>query len=141
MSSTKDEFSGGNFMVRLHLPTLLSALATANPCVAGDPNADGRPLILANYMPWYVAKPYSTVWGLHWTMNAFDPEKVSNGKRQIASHYARHDRLDDAALDLRSQFRRSVSRTLAGHGLCLPHFDETIIALWVAFDRGRTVGK
>jgi hypothetical protein len=75
-------------MVRLLLPTMLFALATANPCVAGDPNSDGRPLILAHYMPWYVAKPYSTVWGWHWTMNAFDPEKVSNGKRQIASHYS-----------------------------------------------------
>jgi hypothetical protein len=57
MSSTKDVFSGGNFMVRLLLPTMLFALATANPCVAGDPNSDGRPLILAHYMPWYVAKP------------------------------------------------------------------------------------
>jgi len=38
-------------------------------------------------MPWYAAKPHSTVWGWHWKMNTFDPEKTTNGKQQIASHY------------------------------------------------------
>lgn len=46
-----------------------------------------RPLIVAHYMPWFVAKPSSPVWGWHWTMNAFDPERITDGKRQIASHY------------------------------------------------------
>ena len=44
-------------------------------------------MILAHYMPWYVAKPFSQVWGWHWTMNHFDPEQVANGKRPIASHF------------------------------------------------------
>lgn len=44
-------------------------------------------LVLAHYMPWFEAKPISTQWGWHWTMNAFDPEKISDGKRSIASHY------------------------------------------------------
>jgi hypothetical protein len=38
-------------------------------------------------MPWYVAKPFSQVWGWHWTMNHFDPEQVVDEKRQIASHF------------------------------------------------------
>lgn len=45
------------------------------------------PLVLVHYMPWFVAKPFRSVWGWHWTMNAFDPEKQSAGKRAIASHY------------------------------------------------------
>lgn len=47
-----------------------------------------RPLILAHYMSWFVAKPASPVWGWHWTMGGFDPEKVQGGNRAIASHYA-----------------------------------------------------
>lgn len=46
-----------------------------------------RPLVVAHYMPWFAAKPFSPQWGWHWTMNAFDPDQVTAGKRQIASHY------------------------------------------------------
>lgn len=46
-----------------------------------------RPLILVHYMPWFEAKPRSSQWGWHWTMNAFDPDRVVGGRRQIASHY------------------------------------------------------
>ncbi len=45
------------------------------------------PLILAHYMPWYTAKPFSDHWGWHWTMNHFEPEHVVDGRRQIASKY------------------------------------------------------
>lgn len=48
---------------------------------------NSSPLILAHYMPWYTAKPFSDQWGWHWTMNHFDPEKELQGKRQIASKY------------------------------------------------------
>ena len=48
---------------------------------------DKSPLVLAHYMPWYVAKPTSKAWGWHWTMNHFDPEKVTDEKREIASHF------------------------------------------------------
>jgi hypothetical protein len=62
-----------------------------------------RPLILVHYMPWYVAKPTAPVWGWHWTMNAFDPEKVEGGKRSIASHYTPligpYDSSDPAVVD------------------------------------------
>ena len=33
--------------------------------------------ILVYYMPWYVAKPYSSNWGWHWTMNHFDPDRTA----------------------------------------------------------------
>lgn len=45
------------------------------------------PLILAHYMPWYTAKPASEEWGWHWTMNHFDPEKQTDGRREIASKF------------------------------------------------------
>lgn len=46
-----------------------------------------RPLVLAHYMPWYVAKPVSPQWGWHWTMNRFDPETINDGRRDVASHH------------------------------------------------------
>lgn len=49
--------------------------------------ASTQRLILAHYMPWYTAKPYNSHWGWHWTMNHFDPERVVNGERELASHY------------------------------------------------------
>jgi hypothetical protein len=45
------------------------------------------PLLLAHIMPWFEAPLDSSRWGWHWTMNAFDPEKVTDGRRGIASHY------------------------------------------------------
>lgn len=44
-------------------------------------------LVLAHYMPWYMAKPYSQVWGWHWTMNTFDPTGEKGGKPKLASHF------------------------------------------------------
>jgi hypothetical protein len=55
------------------------------PARAADPGLPTR--VLAHYMPWFVARPSSPVWGWHWTMNAFDPETVQDGRRRIASHY------------------------------------------------------
>jgi len=43
--------------------------------------------IMAHYMPWYAAKPVSSAWGWHWTMNHFNPDVISNGQRQIASQF------------------------------------------------------
>jgi hypothetical protein len=54
-------------------------------CVATEPPAS-EPIILAHYMPWYQAKPSSDSWGWHWTMNAYDPDRIDDGQRQIASH-------------------------------------------------------
>lgn len=44
--------------------------------------------VLVHYMPWYVAKPYSSSWGWHWTMNHYNPDSTNSvGERQIASWY------------------------------------------------------
>ncbi|MBM81559.1 MAG: hypothetical protein CMJ78_13350 [Planctomycetaceae bacterium] len=77
--------------VRLTLIVVLSFLLTRD--TAGEDtkrpskSGDRSPLILAHYMPWYTAKPFSDRWGWHWTMNHFDPEKQSDGQRQIAAKY------------------------------------------------------
>lgn len=65
--------------------------------------AASKPL-LVYYMPWYVAKPYSSNWGWHWTMNHFDPDTVNaTGERQIASWYypliGPYDSADPAVLE------------------------------------------
>src|SRR6266481_7308961 len=44
--------------------------------------------VMVYYMPWFVAKPHSSSWGWHWTMNHFNPDVVNAfGERQIASWY------------------------------------------------------
>ena len=45
-----------------------------------------RKLVLAHYMPWYESKAVSGQWGWHWTMNKFQPDKVVQGRRELASH-------------------------------------------------------
>jgi len=42
---------------------------------------------MAHYMPWYEADAAAHRWGWHWTMNHFQPDQVTDGKRAIASHY------------------------------------------------------
>jgi hypothetical protein len=42
---------------------------------------------MVHFMPWFVAEPYSSSWGWHWTMNYFNPNTFTNGQRQIASWY------------------------------------------------------
>ncbi len=68
-----------------------------------------RKLLLAHYMPWYQAKPFSSAWGWHWTMNKFNPDVTDAGKtlslakRQIASHFypliGPYDSADPAVLE------------------------------------------
>ncbi len=43
--------------------------------------------LMAHYMPWYQAKPFSQTWGWHWTMNHFNPDRITGGKQEAASHY------------------------------------------------------
>lgn len=66
---------------------LLALLTTTLWTGAERGETANPPLVMAHYMPWFLAKPVSPVWGWHWTMNAFDPEKTVNGRRQIASRY------------------------------------------------------
>ncbi|MCX7003904.1 MAG: glycoside hydrolase family 71/99-like protein [bacterium] len=43
--------------------------------------------VLVHYMPWFSAKPVSHAWGWHWAMDRFNPDVITNGRRQIAAHY------------------------------------------------------
>ena len=70
------------FALLLFLVLSLSALPLRADEVKPQP-----PLVLAHYMPWYVAPPAGRSWGWHWTMNHFDPEQQTDGKRQIASKF------------------------------------------------------
>ena len=77
---------------------ILTLLGFCNACEAAS-----KPL-LVYYMPWYVAKPYSSNWGWHWTMNHFDPDTINaSGERQIASWYypliGPYDSADPAVLE------------------------------------------
>lgn len=80
---------------RLRLFTLLLfvfARASTGTLSAQDSiqeQVPSRPLLLAHYMPWYTAKSEHSDWGWHWTMNHFDPDKVSAGSElpELASHY------------------------------------------------------
>lgn len=38
-------------------------------------------------MPWFETPATIGKWGWHWTMNSKDPENITDGKRQIASHF------------------------------------------------------
>lgn len=84
---------GYEFKIR-HLTTLLLIFGLV--IFTNDANAqafereaaaESPQLVLAHYMPWFVARPMSPSWGWHWTMNHFDPEKQTDGKREIASHF------------------------------------------------------
>lgn len=71
------------------VPDSLSAVFANDSVINADQKEQDpeSPMILAHYMPWFVAKPSSDHWGWHWTMNHFDPDQESDGKRQIASAY------------------------------------------------------
>lgn len=60
----------------------LLSFASAAPAQAATP-----PLLLVHYMPWFEANPAAHQWGWHWTMNHFDPDKITTGQRDIAAHY------------------------------------------------------
>ncbi|MDA7874325.1 glycoside hydrolase family 71/99-like protein [Rhodopirellula sp.] len=74
-----------------------------------DGEVQTKKLLLAHYMPWYQAKPFSQAWGWHWTMNKFNPDATDtvelpgSAKRQIASHFypliGPYDSADPAVLE------------------------------------------
>jgi Glycosyl hydrolase family 99 len=65
----------------------MGVLAAASSEHKAPAAATKLPLIVVHTMPWFEAKPEGARWGWHWTMNAFDPDEVTDGKRSIASHY------------------------------------------------------
>ena len=81
----------------------LAALLCASFLFLNPAPADAK-IVVVYYMPWFVAKPYSSNWGWHWTMDHFNPETVSvTGERQIASWYypliGPYDSSDPAVLE------------------------------------------
>ena len=44
--------------------------------------------MVAHYMPWFQARPFSLAYGWHWTMNRYDPAALGpDGLPRLASHY------------------------------------------------------
>ncbi len=73
-------------------------------CIAPPATFAASKPILVHYMPWFVAKPYNSSWGWHWTMNHYNPDTIDgSGHRQIASHYypliGPYDSADPAVLE------------------------------------------
>jgi hypothetical protein len=84
----------------ISLAALLAGLVFSAPLALHG----GTKLVMAYYMPWYVAKPHSASWGWHWTMNHFNPDVINaSGERQIASWYypliGPYDSADPAVLE------------------------------------------
>src|SRR5678815_3446347 len=82
---------------RLFLCLLALVLGIHSSSAASKP-------VLVYYMPWYVAKPHSSSWGWHWTMDHFNPDIINaSGERQIASWYypliGPYDSADPAVLE------------------------------------------
>jgi hypothetical protein len=91
-----------SYLIDVKLKTILGLLLLSFatlPVVQGAPKP-----VMVHYMPWFVAKPYDSSWGYHWTMNYFNPDTVNGaGQRQIASWYypviGPYDSLDPAVLE------------------------------------------
>ena len=101
-----------------------------------------RKLLLAHYMPWYQAKPFSSAWGWHWTMNKFNPDAKQAGdssetaKRQIASHFypliGPYDSADPAVLEC-----QLLQMKLAGiDGVIVDWYGLTDLHDYAALHRG-----
>ena len=70
------------------LPSAPQAAPAVTQLPAAVSHAKPKRLLLAHYMPWFQARPFSPQWGWHWTMNHYDPSKSVNGLPEIASHYS-----------------------------------------------------
>lgn len=78
------------------LKKIIVVLACTFACLSGaraagnEAESSGKsagPVVLAHYLPWYASKPFSGVWGWHWTMDRYNPdERLENGQRAMASH-------------------------------------------------------
>ncbi len=68
------------------LALCLLPLQSARGAVPGTA-PPGRRFLMAHYLPWFEARPFSPRWGWHWTMDRFHPEHVVAGQPEIASHY------------------------------------------------------
>jgi hypothetical protein len=83
---------------------LLLVLLLIFALAAPEASPAGSKVVMVYYMPWYTAKPFSGNWGWHWTMDHFNPDRVSaSGEPQIASWYCPligpYDSSDPAVLE------------------------------------------
>lgn len=69
------------------LPTPADAAPQIKPSAQTTVSHPVKRLLMAHYMPWFTAKPYSPQWGWHWTMNHYNPDHLVNGRREAPSHY------------------------------------------------------
>jgi len=95
------------FSFSLLLALLLTLLPLSGFAAQPDPARPMPPhkprFLMAHYMPWFEAKPISKGWGWHWTMNHFQPDHMTDGRREAASYYyplmGLYDSGDPDALD------------------------------------------
>ncbi|SDE48106.1 hypothetical protein SAMN05216464_106290 [Mucilaginibacter pineti] len=66
------------------IDTAVVVKTTAKPVVKTNSQK-----VFVHYMPWFEDKTTSGTgkWGQHWTMANQNPDVITNGRRQIASHY------------------------------------------------------
>src|SRR5262249_20146922 len=76
----------GKLLAGIRFSFAMTALVTS--FALGDSLCAATKPLLVHYMPWFVAKPFSPVWGWHWTMNHYRPDHTNGlGRREIASWY------------------------------------------------------
>jgi hypothetical protein len=84
-----------NLLRHIHICPLLTSLGIllllgmTHPTLAAHAGKTptAKRLLMAHYLPWYQAKPFSKQWGWHWTMNHFAPDHHVHGRPDIASQY------------------------------------------------------
>lgn len=91
-------------MKKIILPLIIAVIAMASSCSKDDSQpAENASEVVApvtvsktnstkiymHYMPWFETKESSGdgQWGYHWKMANKNPDIITNGKREIASHY------------------------------------------------------
>lgn len=74
-----------SFIPALALLLVFSFCGTAD---AQQPVRKTNPMkVYMHYMPWFETPETTGGWGWHWTMNNRDPDRIVDGRREIASHY------------------------------------------------------
>lgn len=74
----------GTVVIKPPVDTVITVKTTAKPVVKSNSQK-----VFVHYMPWFEDKTTSGTgkWGQHWTMANQNPDVITNGRRQIASHY------------------------------------------------------
>lgn len=67
---------------------LVALMLVAGLTASAAPVSTSAKPVMAYYMAWYAAKPFDSEWGWHWTMDHFNPDKITtSGEKEIASWY------------------------------------------------------